>query len=191
MKATPERHQRKSIRLQGYDYSRAGIYYVTLCISDRQCSLGRMVNGRIKLSPVGEIAHKYWEEIPHHFNNVGLDEYVIMPNHIHGVLILKNNNQVGVQNFEPLPIHKNRHIHRYQHIIPHSIGSIIRSFKSAVTHWCKQNGFINFRGQRNYHDQIIQDEKELYPIRKYIRETPKKWELDQDHPKNWHKKDVW
>ena len=129
-------------------------------------------------SPVGEIANKYWNEILEHFNNFELDEYVIMPNHIHGILII---NEVAVQNLEPLPIPNNKSIHRYQHIIPRSIGPVIRSFKSSVTHWCKQNGFKNFRWQRNFYEHIIRDENELTRIRKYINENPLKWDSDKEN----------
>ena len=181
---TKERY-RKSIRLKGYDYSKPGAYFITLCTSDHQCSLGRMENDRIKLLPVGEMVTKFWNEIPQHFEQVELDEYIIMPNHIHGILIIKKYNQVGVQNFEPLHDPNHRQINRYQHVIPHSIGSIVRSIKSAVTHWCRQNGFPNFRWQRNYYDHIIRDEKELDRIRKYIKQNPKKWQIDDDHPKCW------
>ncbi len=162
----PGKHQRKSIRIRGYDYSRACIYFISMCISGRQCSLGRIENGRMKLSSVGELARTYWQEIPDHSHHAELNRYVIMPNHIHGILILNHHKHAGVQNFEPLPIPKNHQFHRYQHVIPQSIGSIIRSFKSAVTHWCRQNGFLNFRWQRNYYEHFIRGEKELAQIRK-------------------------
>lgn len=190
MRYNHDKHHRRSIRLKGYHYSQAGVYFVTLCISDFQYCLGRMENGRIRLSPVGEITDKYWQEIPHHFNHVELDEYVVMPNHIHGILILNNHNMVGIQNFESLPITQNHQIHRYQHIIPHSISSIIRAFKSAITHWCRGNGFKNFHWQRNYYEHIVRGENELNRIRKYIiaaqavpfGKNPLKWEIDNENP---------
>jgi REP element-mobilizing transposase RayT len=186
----------------------------------------------MKFSPIGEIAQKYWEEIPRHFNHVKLDRFVIMPDHVHGILILKNkNHESGVQNFEPHdsdneprhdsdneprhdsdneprhdsdnePRHDSdnepRHdsynespqnqnfetlegihdykIHRYQHIIPGSVGSIMRAYKSVVTHWCRKNGFKNFGWQRNYHERIIKTQSELDRIRQYIINNPAKWE---------------
>jgi REP element-mobilizing transposase RayT len=162
----------------------------------------------MKFSPIGEIAQKYWQEIPRHFNHVKLDRFVIMPDHVHGILILKNkNNESEVQNFEPHdsdnePRHdsdkKPRHdsynespqnqnfetlegihdykIHRYQHIIPGSVGSIIRAYKSVVTHWCRKNEFKNFGWQRNYHERIIKTQSELDHIRQYIINNPAKWE---------------
>jgi len=87
---------------------------------------GKIVDGRCVLSEIGNIAAKYLEEIPNHFDNVFVDEYMIMPNHIHIIISI-----VGIQNFEPLR-------HEYQKIIPKSIGSIVRSYKASVTKWCKK-----------------------------------------------------
>ncbi len=81
----------ESGRLQKWDYSWPGYYFITICIKDRQCLFGKISNDKMELSDFGKIAEKYWEQIPEHFNNIKLDEYVIMPNHIHGILIIKNN----------------------------------------------------------------------------------------------------
>ena len=125
------------------------------------------------LSEIGKIVFDYWFEIPKHFQNVKLDEFCVMPNHIHGILLLNN---VGVQNFEPLR-------NKFQHIIPKSIGSIIRTYKTAVTHWSKQNDY-NFFWQRNFYEHIIRNENELNEIREYINNNPLQWELDNENPEN-------
>ena len=94
------------------------------------------------LSEWGEIVAVCWDEVPRHFRDVELDGFIVMPNHLHGIIIIQN---VGVQNFEPL-----QKQNMFQHIIPKSLGSIIRTYKSAVTHWCRNNGYGNFEWQRNY-----------------------------------------
>ena len=168
---TPELHRRRTIRLRDYNYKQNGAYFVTICVRNKECVLGSIIKGKMILSEIGKIVFDYWFEIPKHFQNVKLDEFCVMPNHIHGILLLNN---VGVQNFEPLR-------NKFQHIIPKSIGSIIRTYKTAVTHWSKQNDY-NFFWQRNYYNHIIRNENELNEIREYINNNPLKWELDNENP---------
>lgn len=174
MPYNPDKRRRRSIRLKDYDYSQAGAYFVTICTYNKECVFGDIKDGKIELSEIGKVASKYWVEIPEHFSCVQLDEFVVMPNHIHGIVII---NSVGVQNFEPLQ-------HKYQHIIPKSIGSIIRTYKSAVSHWCKTNGYVHFRWQRNYYEHVIRNANDLYEIREYIVNNPLKWDLDTENPQN-------
>ena len=170
-------YQRRSIRLKEYDYSQNGGYFITICSYGWKCLLGNVFDGIVKLSPIGKRAFKFWIEIPSHFENVKLDKFIIMPNHIHGIVMIYSD--VGVQNFEPL-----QKQNRFQKIIPESIGSIIRTYKSAVTHWCKENGYEHFKWQRNYYEHIIRNEDDLKQIREYIIHNPLKWELDSENPKN-------
>ena len=196
--------------MKDYDYTATGYYFVTICIQNRECIFGDIINGEITLNEIGEIARQCWKDIPEHFTNVELDWYVIMPNHVHGIIIIENHRRgvkfnaptnnnsqyhsetysderienVGVQNFEPLRNNPKPKIHRYQYIIPGSIGSIIRSFKSAVTRWCGKNSFRNFRWQRNFYDHIIRNKNELFHIRQYMINNPLNWHLDNHHPIN-------
>lgn len=174
MTYNPEKHHRRSIRLQGYDYSQPGGYFITICTHNRKCLFGDVVNGEMILNAFGDIVKNCWLEIPEHFPHVGLDEYVIMPDHVHGIIIIKNN--VGVQNFEPPQ-------NQYQKIIPKSIGSIIRGFKIGVTKWFRQNTDIYIVWQRNYYEHIVRNEYELNKIRTYIINNPKNWEFDKNYPK--------
>ncbi|MEK6682953.1 MAG: transposase, partial [Nitrospirota bacterium] len=93
----PEIHHRRTIRLRNYDYRQNGAYFVTVCVRNKECVLGNIINGKMVLSETGKIVSEYWFEISKHFHNVKLDEFCVMPNHIHGILLLNN---VGVQNFE-------------------------------------------------------------------------------------------
>ena len=163
---------RRSIRLPEYDYSKTGAYFVTICSFNKELVFGKIVDGRCVLSKIGNIAAKHLEEVPNHFDNVFVDEYVIMPNHIHIIITI-----VGVQNFESLR-------HEYQKIIPKSIGSIVRSYKASVKKWCNENDYKKFKWQRNYFEHIIRNQEDHFRIKEYIQNNPLKWELDEENPKH-------
>jgi putative transposase len=177
-------HNRRSIRLDGYDYSRPGNYFITICIHDpEQRIFGDVVDGRMILNENGKYVERCWNNIPIHFPNVVLDESVVMPNHVHGIIVIGGSvnpvgvQNAGVQNIEPLQWEKNNRPfeNRYQHIISCSIGSIIRGFKIGVTKWFREKmpGMVVW--QRNFYEHIIRDDKSIYAIRKYIRENPVNW----------------
>jgi len=166
-------HNRKSTRLKEYDYSQPGEYFITICMYDKKYVFGEVIEERTTLSPAGEIAKKCWEEIPRHFHNVELDECVIMPNHIHGIIIL--NETVGVEYIQPLQ-------NKYQRVIPKSLGSIVRSYKAAVTRECCKNNYSYLQWQSLFYDRIIRSDKELGIIRDYIINNPFKWHLDEENP---------
>jgi len=99
------------------------------------------------LSEIGEIAQQFWVDVPCHFKNVCLDEFILMPNHIHGIITITDKNIVGVEHVQTLPNQQHvQHLqqNKYQHIIKNSVGSIVRQYKSSVTRWCKHNGFSFF-----------------------------------------------
>jgi len=179
-------HHRRSIRLQGYNYSQAGAYFITIVTNNRECLFGEIKNGTMILNDTGKIAQQCWLEIPNHFPNAELDEFVIMPNHIHGIIVLNNivgvqnnagvQNDVGVQNFEPL-----QKQNQYQKIIPKSVGSIVRGFKIGVTKWFRHNIKIYIVWQRNYYEHIIRTEDDLKRIRQYIIDNPLNWKSDENY----------
>jgi len=188
MTYNPDIHHRRSIRLRGYDYSQAVLYFITVCTHKRLNLFGAIENGEMILNDAGRIVEKYWLEIPEHYPNVVLHEHVVMPNHVHG--IVENNPEnnanesdvhnvgvrpVGVQNLEPLPAQRNQ----FQKVIPRSIGSIVRGFKIGVTKWFRKNTDISTVWQRNYYEHIIRDEKSYYQISEYIQTNPLKWQDDK------------
>ncbi len=182
--------QRRSIRLPSYDYSSEGAYFVTICTKNRECLFGEIRNGTVELSRAGQIVRNCWLEIPKHFGNVQLDEFVILPNHMHGIIVLEKqveciqplqNNNVGVQYIEPSP-GIDPALKKYQHVTPKSIGSIIRSFKAAITRWCRENSLEGQIWQRNYYEHIIRNESSLNKIRQYIIDNPLNWQLDIENP---------
>ena len=107
-----EKHYRRSIRLKEYDYSQAGAYFVTICAYNRECLFGDIVDGEMQLNIYGEIVAAFWDEVPSHFKNVELDAFIVMPNHMHGIVIITDS--VGARH-APYKFHKphvdRNHIH--------------------------------------------------------------------------------
>jgi len=177
------KHHRHSVRLKGYDYSQSGAYFITICTNGRQCVLGEFWEGTIILNENGRIVNNERLKTSEIRQNVTLDEYIIMPNHIHGIInIVETNNNVGAHGNVPLQIEK------FGKSTSNSIPTIIKLFKSTVT---KQINII--RGtpgekfwQRNYYEHIIRNGDELNKIREYIIYNPLKWELDNKNPENWN-----
>ena len=175
----PPLRQRKPNRMPGFDYSACGCYFVTICIKQREMnSFGKIINGKIELSPIGEIAIKCWLEIPVHFSNIRLDDFVIMPDHVHGIVIILHN--VGNANLRSLrttiapdqkvSIHaKKITSDRSKMLLP----KIMQNFKAAVTREINKypDGDF-FAWQKSFYDHIIHSQKELFQMRKYIHENP-------------------
>lgn len=166
-------HRRKSIRLQGYDYSQAGLYFITLCTHDRVPLFGEIVDRTMVLNTAGRIVEKCWCAIPDHFPRVTLDEFVIMPNHVHGIITVGANNH--------LPLQSNEIYRQLQHGTFRTIGSIVRGFKIGVTRWFRANTDIHAVWQRNYYEHIIRDEAAYLKIAEYIQTNPQRWEEDTYH----------
>ena len=155
----------ESTRLKEWDYSNPWWYYVTINTKNHVEFFGDIVKSNIIFNDLGEFAEKCWLEIPSHFKNVELDYYVVMPNHIHGIIIINPN--VETPYMASLPL-----------------GDIIGKFKAAITRWANKNGFSSFAWQSRFYDRIIRNEKELLNIRKYIAENPLKWDLEKNNPEN-------
>ena len=166
MKYDPKIHHRRSIRLQQYDYSQEGYYFVTICTKNHQCYFGKIVDGGIILNDAGTIVQQCWNDLPNHYGNCILDVFLIMPDHVHGIVIIDNAIGVGA-GLKPAPT--NGYLKR------HGLFEIIRGFKtfSARKINVSQNLF-HFQWQRNYYEHIIRNEKALYKIRQYIRNNPLK-----------------
>jgi len=171
--------QRKRNRLKNFDYSSNGYYFVTICTKHREEYFGGIINNRVVLNEYGNIVNKYWHEIPKHFNNVLLDIYQIMPNHIHGILIIKHNNNSIVGNRHACSLQK-KSIRRQNELLP----NVINLFKSSSSKFIHQTGFNSFQWQKSFYDHIIHHERSLNNIREYIKNNPYKWDDDEENPKN-------
>lgn len=197
---------RNSIRLKDFDYSQNGYYYVTICTKDRECLFGKIDNGKMVLNQAGNVADKCWLEIPKHYPFVILDEFIIMPNHVHGIIVIQHTN-VGANNHSPVRFAKNNSsVHGANNNLPlringtsGTVGAIVRGFKIGVTKWFHfqmvgANNYSPVHGaknnqsvqiwQRNYYEHVIRDEEELDRIREYIQTNVLKWNEDSENPEN-------
>ncbi|MGZ5243968.1 MAG: transposase [Bacteroidia bacterium] len=170
------------------------MYFITICMYEMVCYFGDVADGKMNLSEAGEIARKFWQEIPQHFPNCKLDEFIVMPNHVHGILILDNKanqNSGAVETLhatsqnEQLPQNQNLALTNPKNEIMSkispksgSISTIIRSYKSAVTKNVKLFQF-DFSCQTRFHDHIIRNQNEYKRIAAYICENPMNWENDK------------
>ncbi len=183
----------KSARLEGYDYSQEGMYFVTICTKDRKEFFGRIDNGKMILSGMGEIIKEELLKTPIIRPNVILNEWIIMPNHLHAVIEIINKPNVetprrGVST--PCLDGKNANIGETNtnkrggynpQWKPNSLGSIINQFKSVCTKKIWKSGYPNFAWQPRFYDHIIRDEISLYKIKEYIRKNPEMWERDRNN----------
>ncbi|MBE9111799.1 transposase [Nodosilinea sp. LEGE 07298] len=189
MKYNPNKHHRRSIRLKGYDYSAAGAYFITICVFQRHCLFGQVVEGDMQLNEFGQIAAECWQAIPDHFPHIELDGWVVMPNHVHGILVAKDTCRgFALQSpyANPGDTLQNPLTPVFGKMSSGSISTVIRSYKSATTKHI--NTLRDAAGtpvwQRNYYDHIIRDERSLQHMRYYITNNPVTWVDDQLHPCN-------
>ena len=169
------------MRLKGYDYSQGGYYFVTICTKDREEWFGKIENGEMVLSMCGKVAGDFWSEIPLHFQHVQIDEFSVMPNHVHGILILEEN---IVGNAYMRSHQGNAFMHSLQDRTKMSLSKIIQQYKASVTR--KINSLeegLNFGWQKSFYDHVIRNDKSLDNLRQYIANNPLKWELDIENRK--------
>lgn len=160
-KYNPAVHHRRSIRLRGHDYSGRGVYFVTILTQSRRRLFGTVVNGRMALNEAGRIAARCWQEIPQHFPNVSLGAWVVMPDHVHGILVIREDGHGGTLPGEDRP-----------HGTARTIGSMVRGFKIGVTKALGESPW-----HRNYHEMILRDARALETVRAYIRNNPAQWDV--------------
>lgn len=173
----------KSIRLPNRNYAANGYYFVTICTHQKHCYFGNIVNNKIQLSPIGETANKFWLEIPQHSQYTYLDEYIIMPNHIHGIIVIDNPNNLCRNVACNVPTIDDDIAKIMSELSPKSgsLSTIIRSYKAAVTRWCNQNNYNNFKWQPRFYEHIIRNDGSLDIIREYIMNNPLKWSADRNN----------
>ena len=171
-KYNPEIHHRRSIRLKDYDYRQAGDYFVTVCTQNRECLFGDVADGEMRLNEAGRMTIKTWIGLADRFPFVELDEFVVMPNHMHGIILIVGAGLAlpnkGAASSAP------------------TLGDVIRTFKSIAA--ININRLLERTGrplwQRNYYEHIIRNEDDLNRIREYITNNPTRWAEDEDNPEN-------
>ncbi|MEP1307584.1 MAG: transposase [Balneola sp.] len=172
---------RQSMRLQGYDYSRPGFYFITICVQNMKHIFGDVIDGKMHLNELGKIARDYWNTIDNRYPNTRVDAFIIMPNHVHGIIeIINPNPMVGAIHESPLPlgndieiIHKNRR----KMLTPKIVGWYKMNTAKQINQTRQTPGTKIW--QRNYYDHIIRNEKSLYRIREYIKQNPENWNKDR------------
>lgn len=161
MRYDPEKQHRRSIRLRGYDYTQAGAYFVTICVRPRGNILGEVRDGEMTLNEAGRTAQTGWLELDRRFVGLTLDAFVIMPDHLHGLLLL-GESRLEAPSSRP------------------ALGQIVRVFKALTARQIRQLG-IEFTWQRNYYERIVRHDGELDRVREYIAGNPAKWETEPGH----------
>jgi putative transposase len=186
--------RRRSVRLPDFDYASPGAFFVTVCTRDRACTLGEVVNEAVEPSPLGQRTVSCWERIPAHFPFVDLDAWVLMPNHLHGILVLHQTAGRGVQPWhrppgqvlnaptEPSPFHTETPEMGLISPRPNSLAVIIRTFKGGVTTEARHFGLGNAVWQRGFYEHVIRGEAELSRARDYIVSNPIRWAMDRENP---------
>ncbi len=169
------------MRLRGYDYSTPGAYFVTICSWQRKCMFGEVVDDEVRPNEIGQAIAETWARLSQHYSSVELDEFIVMPNHIHGVILLKEpasdvaGDRAGLKP-APTPNQRRRH----------GLPEVVRGFKTFSAR--RINSLRGNPGapvwQRNYYEHVVRNEEELNRIRQYVRDNPVKWSDDVDNPKN-------
>ncbi len=187
-----DKYRVETTRLDVWDYSSPWWYYVTINTKDHIEYFGSIVNGKMVLNELGKIIEDEWQKTKLVRRNVDLDYYVIMPNHLHGIIILngieRRDDPMGrLPNNAECEIIKNETMQRIvstKTLKANSLGSIVGQFKPVCTKRIRALGYKCFSWQSSFYDRIIRNEKELYKIRKYITDNPLKWEIEKNSPEN-------
>jgi len=185
MKYDPDKHHRRSIRLEGYNYSSGSAYFVTICTFQRQCLFGQIVDGEMQPNEIGQIVAEEWLQSRMIRKEIDFDQWVIMPNHLHGIVLIELIDPVGVNDRLPL-----QRMGQPQRVVPpmkpRSLSSFIAGFKSGTTK--RINTARNLPRtpvwQRNYYEHIIRNEESLQKVQQYIQNNPATWQDDQLNPCN-------
>ena len=177
--------KRRLMRLKGYDYSQSGYYFVTICTKDKEEWFGRVDGGEMRLNEFGKIASNFWAEIAAHFKYVSIDAFSVMPNHVHGILIIEENMaRKMVGNADLRSDQRNAFMHSLQDRTKMLLSKIIQQYKASVTR--KINSLedgLNFGWQKSFYDHVIRNDRSLDNLRRYIINNPLKWELDIENKK--------
>ena len=181
MKSIPFSHRRKTNRLKGYDYTQPGAYFVTIVTYDRYYLFGKVINGKMILNPYGKIANDQWIRLNDRFPASDFSTFIIMPNHVHGLVFMKgagDKSQVDQDQLSSLRLYSGNFM------VPGSLGAIVRAYKASVSFRINILRILKSTPvwQINYYDHIVRDDDDLENIWKYIEANPAKWDDDRFNP---------
>jgi REP element-mobilizing transposase RayT len=170
----PRKRRRNSMRHVNHDYTAPGAYFVTICVQDRRPLFGRVVQGTMYLSALGAIAHHCWPAVTRHHKHVQLDTYIVMPNHVHVLLLL-----LAPPNKQSRPQRR-----QFARPVAGSISTLVGTYKAEVTRRARRAGLAppGKLWQRNFWDSIVRDQQGLDRVRRYIETNPQRWNADRLHP---------
>jgi len=179
----PVVHHRRSIRLKDYEYTTAGWYFVTIVAQDRACLFGEVVDAEMRLNDAGEMVAKIWSEIPTFYPGVGIDSFVVMPNHLHGIIVLLEEQRTASVEADPLCLPSSEPPAK-----PLSLGDVVRRFKSMTTreygNGVRQSAWPPFNQrlwQRNYFEHVVRDERDADHLQDYVIDNPANWAFDVEN----------
>jgi putative transposase len=196
IKFDPHIHHRRSIRLKGYDYSQPGAYFITLVTHGRDCIFGEVIEGDMVLNWYGKTVHRDWMDLPHHYPFVTLDAFIVMPNHVHAIVVLRTDDvgrggSTQAHNSKLIKFVSDRFVTpdvgqtRPYGIRRHGLPEIVRAFKSFSARRINQKRHLPGIAvwQRNYYEHIIRNQSDLDCIRLYIGDNPRRWAEDPENQK--------
>lgn len=177
----PEKHDRRSIRLKDYDYAQSGGYFVTICTQGWKCLFGKVVDEEMRLGQYGHMVQTCWEALPGRYTHIMLDAFVVMPNHMHGILIITDPNISAVGAGSPRPYSTESTQRDEEPLRLHTLGQMVAYFKYQSTKHINQMRRTPGTKvwQRNYWERIIRGGDEMDRMRQYIDENPARWYGDR------------
>jgi REP element-mobilizing transposase RayT len=168
-----EHYRVESTRLRDWDYGSPGWYFVTLCTKDKKCSLGHAIDGQIVLSGAGATAETEMKSVSSHYKNVMIDRHVIMPNHVHAIIVIEGNHTYSPVETGLAPFPTGARV---------QLSNIVGGYKAAVTRICRANGLSGFAWQARFRDHILRPNASLNAVRDYIDRNPQNWLADPNNP---------
>ena len=175
--------RRKQYRLPGHDYSDPGYYFVTICVRQKSASFGEIIKRKMRLSSEGRTARRLWLQIPQQFQDVALDEFIVMPDHVHGLLIIQDSERKNLINQIPTTAAKGIKLNPMLDGRT-TLGRIVRWYKGRVTYEINRASRMRFAWQSRFHDHVVRDERALNDLRRYIITNPIRRESDGENTEN-------
>ena len=182
-KVPPNKHHRQSIRLKEFDYRQNGAYFVTICSHNKECLFGNVMNEEMQLNDAGRMVQAVWNEISSHYPGIETDTFIVMPNHIHGIIVLAgvtpgvlipDNSPINDTTVQQQPLSLPDIVQRFKTMTIKQYSDGVKQF-----HW---KPYCDRLWQRNYYEHIIRNHESLNVIREYIINNPMQWEFDRENP---------
>jgi putative transposase len=181
MEDVAERFHRRSVRMRGFDYTLPGAYFVTIVTHKHNCIFGKIFERKMSLNAIGVIAHECWSEIPDHFHCTDIFPFIVMPNHIHGIITIIDDECRGTI-MHAHAGYRAPTTEKFSQPVAGSVPTIIRTYKAAISRRARQQlGMVNL-WQRNYYEHIVRNQSDLESIAEYIIGNPANWADDSEHP---------